>query len=260
MEFLYLLLSEPAKSVNINIFDVILKITIAIIGAVLGVIVTHIFYKSKLRKEQKVRFDGMIGERVANALLKIRDVEQIALLIDLYELNDIIDKHNDKFDFLNEGTKYLSIFNNWNSYNEFMNQIVDVRRNFEKDVDCETSLYLLFIERYLMQLGMYMKGFNDECLLPTLGTIFSYDIQKWQREFDKILIKKINSHACKLEPHYGKKWNKKREKIVERNWNNTILQALINGTSTNKKIIKALPVIKDCIEEIHTNPEKFVCG
>ena len=92
MAFLYLLLSVTDESINVNIFDVILKITIAIIGAVLGVIVTHIFYKSKLRKEQKVRFDGMIGERVANALLKIRDVEQIALLIDLYELNDIIDK------------------------------------------------------------------------------------------------------------------------------------------------------------------------
>lgn len=240
-----------------DISEIILKIIIAAISGFIGVMFTHIFYKSKLKKEQKVRFDNVVGDRIADSLIKIRDIELISSTIEIYDINGLLSKKGSKTDFLNEGPRYLAIFNDWKTYNDFMHKITEVRQTLERDVDCEVALYLVFIERYLYQLSTYMSEFRDEKLLPVLGTIFTLDIQKWQMSFDKVLIKKINSHICKLESHDGIKWKIKRKRIVEKPWKESILQMLITGITVDEKGRRALPELQKFIDSIKENPENY---
>ena len=54
------------------------EILTGIVVAVVSVAASHIFYRFKLRKEQKVRFQDVIGEKIANALLAVWDIERKA--------------------------------------------------------------------------------------------------------------------------------------------------------------------------------------
>lgn len=44
-----------------------------------------------------------------------------------------------------------------------------------------------------------MSEHGTEADLPIWGTIFIFDLQKWQTHVDKLLIKEINKYNYKLE-------------------------------------------------------------
>lgn len=241
-----------------NESDLISKIIVAIIGAIAGVILTHFFYKSKLHKEQKVRFEDVIGNRIAESLLNIRDIVKISETVEIYNIVGELRDRGSKLDFLDGGARYPAFFNDWKSYNLFMDEISKARKLYEKNVDCETALYLLYINRYLYQLSAFMSEFGNEKLLPVFGAIFLPDILDWRKKFDKVLVKKINSHKCKLETHSGRKYKAKRKKIVEERWKKSLLQIAITGKAVDKKGEKALPLIQLFIYEIRNSPHDFI--
>lgn len=253
-----IILAQQSTDVNQNGFEILLDVIIALFSGGLGVLLTHIFYKAKLKKEQKVRFENVIGDHVASSLLKIRDLELECLSIEMYDIGRLLDEKGDQLNFFEDIPQYLSIFKNWDAYTEYMEKIADARKIYEKYVDCEVSLYLVYIEKYLYQLSMYMVQFNNNALLPALGTIFICDIQKWQIEFDKTLTKKINSNRCKIESHFTKKYKRKRKKIVEKKWERTLLGLIISNMPKNKKERDVLMMINIFLNEIKSNPDKFI--
>lgn len=94
-----------------------------------------------------------------------------------------------------------------------------------------------------------MKEHGDESMLPVFGAIFIYDLQRWQRKMERLLVKEINKHNFKLEPAETIKWKIYGKFIVEKQYKNTILYSLINGKYNfkNRKIILAA---KDLLQQL----------
>ncbi|MFD2628771.1 hypothetical protein [Oceanobacillus kapialis] len=185
-------------------------------GGLGGVILTHLFYKSKLKKEQKIRFQNEVGDRIAKSLIEVRDIELKADVIEVYDIENQLESRGSNLNIFESSAIYPAIMHDKQSLIDFINDISFARYNYEKDLDCQVAAYLLYIERYLSELSLFLSDF-DEDAMPTLGTIFIADIQKWQRSFDNILVKKINSHPTKFERHHGFRWklekNRTRKKL-----------------------------------------------
>lgn len=124
---------------------------------------------------------------------------------------------------------YLEIFNNWDSYCQFLNKVAKCRKIHEKNLSCKLALNLTYIEKYIMQLSLFMKQHGDETMLPFWGSIFIFDLIKWQRKMDKLLVKEINKHNFKLESHETLKWRILRRFILVKQYEDTILYYLLNG-------------------------------
>lgn len=242
---------------NGNVRNVILNFIIALASAFLGGLVTNFFNKRKLRQEQKMKSEDIIGNKIQETLISIRDLELECLTLEIYNIQEKLKNISIDEDYWEDGAQYVYFFNNWEAYFDYKNKINDIQKEKEKYVDCEIKAYLVFIQKYLRRLGVFMKSFNNEKLLPALGTIFICDIQKWQSKFDKALVKKMNSHKYKLESHFTGKYQKKREKIVEKQWKHTLLNLLISGQPTNKKEQKVLNNLLLFIEDIKNNQEKY---
>ena len=72
------------------------EILTGIVVAVVSVAASHIFYRFKLRKEQKVRFQDVIGEKIANALLAVWDIERKAHTQEIYDIEKKIGRRASK--------------------------------------------------------------------------------------------------------------------------------------------------------------------
>lgn len=88
----------------------------------------------------------------------------------------------------------------------FHNEINSCRRKYEKTLDCKTAINLLFIDRYIKQLMIYLSGFQDKRIMPALGMIIIFDIQSWQKRCNRGLVYRINNQKYKLEYQDGYKW------------------------------------------------------
>lgn len=252
-----IILAQQSTDVNQNGFEVLLDVIIALVSGGLGVLLTHIFYKAKLKKEQKVRFENVIGDHIASSLLLIRDLELECQSMEIYNIHKLLNDEDANINLFGDLCQYLSIFNDWNCYKEYLNKIHEVRHKYEKYADCEVTLYLVFIEKYLYQLGLYLSEY-DEKLLPAFGAIFSGDIISWQREFDKVLIRKINSNRCKIESHFTLKYKRKRRKIIDKRWKKTLLGLIKTGYAKKKKDKVVLEMINIFFKQIKRNPDKFI--
>lgn len=236
-----------------NIINLLVAAVIS--SSVINGIVTHALYSRKLKKEQRMKSGSMIGEKITSALLEVRELELELNVIEEYE-----ERHIESYDAFKENTIYPAIMNNAQTLISFSDKIDEIRRNYERFLDNEVALYLLFMDRYISQLMMYCAQFHNELLFPALGTLFIGDLCKWQKKFDKVLVRKINKASYKMEVQRGAKWKLLRKLIFERQWEKTLLYALIYDVCKNKKKIESYNYIKWEIEEIRKHPDKFYAG
>lgn len=234
--------------------EVIISILCTVIGSgFLNGFVSHILYSKKLKKEQKMKFENMIGEKIAAALLQTRKITSQLDTIEFWNITQL--PTNQMLDAFDRNTIYPAIMNDFSSLIEFYDLIQKCRDESQKFLDCETALNILFIDRYIMQLILFVKQVNNMDLLPALGAIFIVDLQKWQRRCDKLLIRKLNSSKCKIEYQGGIKWKILRKWIFERNWKNTILYHIINDeTAPNDKKINMARML---LNDILMNPDQY---
>lgn len=202
-------------------------------------IISHLLYKFKLRSEQRVRFENIIGDEIVKSLIEIRELIEEASVIERY---DII-KYDTNDGLINafEGTIYPSIMNDVETLDDYSQKIDDMWKKHGKNLDCETALYLWYGSRYFSQLLFYVveEGYQNQ--LPELGTFFIFDIQQWHLSFDKNLVKRINRPLNKIEHHQGKKWARKRKGFIKK-WEETFLYKTIYDFHDN------IPEINDFFE------------
>lgn len=246
---------------NQELIDKIIEliVTSAVTGVLSGVflngIATHMLYSIKLKKEQKVKFANSVGEKIANALIEVKKLVNYSETIEIF--NAEAEMKKDDFDAFSGNVIYPAFMNEPQSLIDFKNMIVACRTDCEKYLDCGTALNLVFIERYIEQLMIYLSNFNDKRLMPALGTIFIADIQRWQRRCDKRVIKRINNQKYKLEYQNGYKWKIMRKWFVQKNWEKTILYALLND-KCKKKQKNHFEFIKQEIDLMRCFPERFI--
>ena len=210
--------------------EIVFSIISTILGSsVLNGIVTHILYNNKLKKELKYKGNNMIAQDIANSLQAFRNLVSRLGTIEIFQIENELEEHGSQVNLFNDECIYPAIFNSWNSYNEFMDQIHTCRKEHEKNYSCRIALNLVFIDRYIKQLSLFMSEHGTEADLPIWGTIFIFDLQKWQTHVDKLLIKEINKYNYKLESHRTPKWNRLRKKEVEKRYNQTFLHYFLTG-------------------------------
>lgn len=230
--------------------EIIVTIICALLGSsVLNGLITHILYKNKLEKDLKNKGHDMIAQEIGKSLQFVRDMELQLTIQELYNVENILQQRGSQVNMFGGEAIYLAIFNNWDAYNEFRNIINECRNKYEKNLPVKIALNIVFIDRYTNQLSLFLKEHGDEELLPFWGTIFIFDLQKWQRKIDKLLVKEINKYTYKLESHETKKWTRMRKKELVKQFQSTILYYLLNG-ECRRQDKKKMELIRNTLDNI----------
>ena len=222
-------------------------------GTVLNGIVTHILYNKKLKKEQRIKFENMIGDKIVDALLYVKELTKKSSVIEIYGIDEKLEQH--EFSAFDRNVIYPEIMNSDKDLQNFLEMIRKCRENYEEYLDCAIVLQIVYIDRYICELIKYYKELDQEeieGILPALGTILIIDIQKWQKNCDKMLIRRLNKAKCKMEVQFGRKYNFLRKRIVEKQWEKSQLYVLINGPQKKKDEIALFLVqglLKEAIEK-----------
>lgn len=230
------------------------EMIVTIIGAVLGSgilnsIITHILYSNRLKKELKHRGNDMIAKKIEDSLQFARELELELTVQEIFDLSEELEVRGENVNFFGGECIYPAIFNDWSSYNQFLNKVMVCRREYEKNLSCKVALNIAFIERYLLQLSVYMSKMGAEAMLPSFGALFVFDLRKWQRKMDKMIVREINKYTYKLESHETKKWKRMRKRELVQQYEDTILCYLITG-KCNPKRKKQLDKVKRIVDNI----------
>lgn len=232
--------------------ELLLSILSTILGSsVLNGIITHILYNTKLKKELKNKGNDMIAQDIANSLKFFRNLELELTTQEIYNIEDELNERGSHVNFFEGECIYPAIFNDWASYNSFMEKIHTCREQHEKNFSCKIALNLVFIDRYTQQLSLFMKENGNEATLPFWGTIFIFDLQRWQKKIDKLLVNEINKYSYKLESHCSNKWKRLRRKELIKQYESTILHFLLTDICPlrYKKKMTALKTLLESTSE-----------
>lgn len=237
--------------------EIIMTVICAILGSsVLNGILTHILYNNKLKKELKNKGNDMLAQEITNSLQFVRNMELELTTQEIYDIENELDKKGSMLNMFEGECIYLSIFNNWESYNQFTDLVNECRVKHEKNLSVKVALNLVFIDRYTKQLNLFMAEHGGESMLPFWGTIFIFDLQRWQKRIDKMLVKEINKYTYKLESHQTSKWNILRKKELIKQYQSTILYYLLNGKCRRrdkKKMELLTNILNDVFSEETAN-------
>lgn len=208
--------------------EMIITVVCSIIGSgVLSAFISHILYRSKLKKEQGIKFQNMIGERIADALNKAYELADQLKITEKYKAHDQM--KIGLFDAFDKKDLYPAIMSGPDTLNKFMTEVSEFRGKTEKFLDSKLTLDLVYLERYIFQLNVYASGFGKVDFFPLLGMIIEPDLDKWYVSFVKRIVKNQNKTKCKIECHFGKRWARLRKKFVEKRWINSDLYKVINN-------------------------------
>lgn len=236
----------------------IVSIIIALVGSgALNAFISNILYTRKLKKELKSNGDNMLAEEIEKSLLEIRELELKTKEQEILNIESEINNRGSKVNMFGNEAIYPAIYNSMESLMGFYSDIQICRRKYEKNVSIKIALNLVFIDRYILQSIVFIKDNLEILNMQEWGAIFILDIQKWQKRFDKILIKEINKHNYKLESHETRKWNKIRKKELEKQYNSTILSFLLTG-ECNKKDKEKMYMVKDYIGKINNSDKDII--
>lgn len=235
------------------------EIIVTIVGAVLSsgifnMIFSHILYNNKLKKELKIKGSDMIAKEICESLQSVRNMELKLTVQEIFDMEGELEQRGSQVNMFDGECIYPEIFNDWDSYNDFHEMVQECRNKHEKNLSCKMALNVVFIDRYIYQLGLFMAENGGEEMLPMWGTIFIFDLQKWQKKIDKMLVKEINRYSYKLESHKTWKWNFWRKKELEKQWESTILYYLLYK-KCRRRDKKKMEIFEMMLNEIFSENE-----
>ncbi|WP_017470606.1 hypothetical protein [Amphibacillus jilinensis] len=225
------------------------ELILIILSSGIGATITHFFYKKKLKNEQRMKFQNIIGDKIIKALLEVREIEIEASVIERYDIVNGVERSEEEVDMFGGNEAYPSIFNSKESVLSFLASIQEARSKHEKNLDCETSVYLWYMERYIGQLILFLRYFNEDDY-PLLGMLLIKDIKIWRVKFHRVITKKINNYSVTLQFKSGLRWDIYKKIIMLRLWNNSILNK-INNDSNDEEIVKIMDYIVSLKEKYH---------
>ena len=207
----------------------IITVVCSIIGSgVLSAIIAHILYKSKLKKEQNIKFQNMVGEHISDALNKAYELAERLKTAEKYKAYEQMTKSS--FNAFDKRDTYPEIMSGPDELNNFSAEVSNFRSNTEKFLSSKITLDLVYLEQYIYQLNVFVSGFGNSKLFPLLGMVVVPDLDKWYTGFVKKIVKSQNKAKCKMECHFGKRWMRLRKKFVEKRWINSDLYKVINNS------------------------------
>lgn len=191
-----------------------------------SVILTHLLNMRRFSKERDTKYHETIGEKVATALIAVREIALSTQKIELYSLS-IEHSPADSTNAVNHSAHYPSFMTNTDTLLNMCRSVSAARSVHEPYLDLVSAAYLYVFERYLMNLALYIgkHGYQED--LETLGCLVIVDVQKWYRSFDQHLVKRINCPHYKLFSQSGWLWNITRKKMEKKYLTDTHLNELM---------------------------------
>lgn len=232
-----------------------LVVAAVISGTVLNGIITHLLYSNKLKQEQRIKGRSIIGDRITEALIKVRDIGYRTGEISLLKNEDWLLPGHD-FDFFNGNMDYINIFDTQEALDSFYESVASARREEERYLDLKTASYLYYIERYILQLVDYLHKNQLEDDYPLVGYVLQNDFINWQLKLENNVVKVINNPKYKLSLNTGRKWQKCQERVQEELWNESVLCGLIND-SNEIRIRMAKALINKDIDKVRETASQY---
>lgn len=207
-----------------------MAIIIALIsGGLITELLRLLFSKFKINSEQRAHVNvEMIKKRIE----AIQETRKMCNMLNVYESLNLAHPENGlNQPFLNcrdNHTIYAAVLEDRTAWMNFTDRMIEVNNKYKDWLDCEVGAWLLYLDTYGINLSMFIgsNGLWEQSF--KLGAIFIADFRKWQREFDDVLVKKMNKIPLKNEAHTGKIWDKHKNKM-EKRWRATILYNLLNN-------------------------------
>lgn len=195
-------------------------------------VLTHFFDSRKQRSEQRQRYLETVGSSISDALVCAREVCEKARVIEVFTAGDDISVADVKdVDAFRNFAWYPGFMTNKDTFADFVSVITKTRAKHEPYLDLVSASYLYVLEKYLLDLLLYVKKNNLYESLPFLGCLVIFDIQKWEKAFDGHLVSQINQPHYKLFSRHGRSWEKAKKTVEEKFLNESELQKLMQGTS-----------------------------
>ena len=226
--------------------EIISIITAFLSSGVLNAVISNILYDRKLKKDLKNNGDNMLAEKIEEGLLKIRELELKTTEQEILNIDKELNSRGAHVNMFQGEVIYPAIYNDMGSIKKYLDEIRLCRKKYEMNVSIKVALNLVFIDRYIMQSILFIKDNLDKLNMHEWSALLIFDIQKWQKRFNKLIVKEINKHNYKLESHATKKWNRLRKKELESQYSSTILNFLLTG-KCHKKDKKNMKFIEDSL-------------
>ena len=201
------------------------KIGVAIITCVVTTALNAVYHKWYIRKEQKMRYENVVGDKIAEALIAVRDIEMEVRTQELYKLEERLKEGN--LNMFSPGKIYPAIMSSPQDFFDFLNKVNKARGDYEQYLDYKSAAFLYYIENYGYTLAKYISE-HKALDFPTAGTIFYIDLQQWQQQYDRVLVKAINKSRLKLYSKNGWRWERAKKNVMRSLWDNSKLCTLIN--------------------------------
>ena len=207
--------------------DIKWTIITAILGSgILSTLISHLLYTQKLKKEQLMKSENGIGRKMITALESAQELMEELNFIEIFEAEDKFKDPNLRA--VDGDVLYPAIMGDSESLRKFHTAIRQFREKYERYIDCKTALYIVLLDRYVMQLLLFSSQFEEK-YWPRLGTIFIVDFKRISHKCEKRLIRRINKQKYKMEYHNGIKWKILRKFALVKMWEKTILFHLLEN-------------------------------
>lgn len=157
--------------------------------------ITHFRDMYKFKKQRHSKYKDTIGENIATALTAVREIGLSTNAINIYD-KSVEHTDADSVNAVHEVVYYPGFMSDKELLVEFCESVSAARGKHEPYLDLMSAAYLYALERYLLNVAMYVRKYDLLEELDTLGLILIIDISKWEKAFDRHLVKRIN------QPHY----------------------------------------------------------
>lgn len=204
-------------------------------------VLTHLFDMRKTKRERKTKYQDKIGENIAAALIAAREVELFANSVEIYQYS-IDHSPVANANAIKDAVYYPAFMANRNTLQCLGELVSKTRKEHEAYLDLMSAAYLYVFERYLMTLALFTKQRNWQNI-DMLGLVLIADVIKWERDFDRHLVKRINKPHYKVFSCHGRLWNLAKKYVEKKYLLKTELDKLMR--------INAQMVAEEGEEDIH---------
>lgn len=209
-------------------FTIISSLISGSLGVVIGALINHFLYWSKLKKEQKSK---ILSEITLDRINAIKNLKKL-----INELSKI-EKTSITHPEANTKDVYNSIFNDWKTLNNFAERYRELRSKDDELYNIKIALDINLGDRYLWDLQMLQVAFKSDDLYK-LGLFLSIEVDKWRRETIYDLNEFLNNPPLKFQNRKNLIYKIRLMLMVRKYHKSLLYKSFIKNTNLQDIIIK----------------------
>ena len=216
------------------------KIIIAAGAAIASFIITRVADVAKIKSEQNIGFRTDIGKNISKAMIAMREVVYELSVFEVYNIESRLEK-GETIDIMGNPGIYPAVMTDRETLFAFVSELQKLNKESASFLDRRLSAHLWIIDRYLFTLAQFVaqRELGDD--LPLVGAFVILDLNKWQRETDRLIVKRMNKVRCKIQVKSGHLWEFEKRRAEKKYWTESLLYKVINNPESEEaKEVEAL--------------------